>query len=168
MSWRHYAFWLFSTGGALLSGFSVIALGIAFPLLKRDFVISPLLVGLIGSALVLGAVAGGALGGVAADKFGRKRLFIVNMSMIAVGGLMAALAPNPWFILAAQLMLGLGIGSDFPTSAAYVSELMPKKARSSMTVATIATQSAGMIGAALLAMAILNVRPSAALDEKPM
>ena len=79
MTWRHYAFWLMASGGALLDGFSVVSLGIALPLLKRDFVISPLLVGLIGSALVLGAVAGAAFGGVAADRFGRKRVFLADL-----------------------------------------------------------------------------------------
>jgi hypothetical protein len=40
----------------ILDGFSVVALGIALPLLKHDMTITPVLVGLIGSALVLGAV----------------------------------------------------------------------------------------------------------------
>ncbi len=160
MTWRHYAFWLIASGGALLDGFSVVALGIALPLLKRDFVIGPLLVGLIGSALVLGAVAGAALGGVAADRFGRKRVFIADMIIIGIAGLIGAVAPNPWFILVAEFLLGVGVGSDFPTSASYVSELMPKSTRSRMTVATIAMQSVGMIGAALVAMGILRLYAS--------
>ena len=160
MTWRHYAFWLVASGGALLDGFSVVSLGIALPLLKRDFVISPLLVGLIGSALVLGAVAGAAIGGIAADKFGRKRVFIADMTIIGIAGLIAAIAPSPWLILAAEFLLGVGVGSDFPTSASYVSELMPKAARSRMTVATIAMQSVGMVGAALVAMGILRFHAS--------
>lgn len=160
MTWRHYAFWLIASGGALLDGFSVVSLGIALPLLKRDFTISPLLIGLIGSALVLGAVAGAAMGGVAADKFGRKRVFIADMTLIGIAGLIGAAAPNPWFILVAQFLLGVGVGSDFPTSASYVSELMPKSSRSRMTVATIAMQSVGMVGAALVALAILKIYAS--------
>ena len=74
---------------------SVVALGVALPLLKRDFVITPLLVGFIGSALVLGAVAGAALGGVAADRVGRKRVFIADMTIIGIAGLIGAAAPNP-------------------------------------------------------------------------
>ena len=160
MTWRHYAFWLIASGGALLDGFSVVSLGIALPLLKRDFVISPLLVGLIGSALVLGAVAGAALGGMAADRFGRKRVFIADMIIIAIAGVIGAAAPSPWFILLAEFLLGVGVGSDFPTSASYVSEMMPKSARSRMTVATIAMQSVGMIGAALTGMGILRLYAS--------
>ena len=157
MTWRHYAYWFAASGGALLDGFSVVALGVALPLLKRDFAISPMLVGLIGSALVLGAVAGAALGGVAADRFGRKRVFIADMTIIGIASLIGAIAPNPWLILVAEFLLGIGVGSDFPTSASYVSELMPKSARSRMTVATIAMQSVGMVGAALVALGILKL-----------
>lgn len=160
MTWRHYALWLTASGGAFLDGFSVAALGVALPLLKRDFAITPLLVGLIGSALVLGAVAGAALGGVGADKFGRKRVFIADMALIALAGFIGATAPDPRFILFAQFLLGVGVGIDFPTSASYVSEMMPRKARSRMTVATIALQSVGMAAAALAGLAILKFRPT--------
>jgi MFS transporter, putative metabolite transport protein len=64
-----YYYWLLASGGTLLDGLSVASLGIAIPLLKRDMTISPILVGLIGSALVVGAVLGAALGGIAADRW---------------------------------------------------------------------------------------------------
>jgi hypothetical protein len=56
MTFAHYLYWLLASGGTLLDGFSVVSLGIALPLLKRDFAITPTMVGFIGSALVLGAV----------------------------------------------------------------------------------------------------------------
>jgi len=160
MTWRHYAYWLAASGGAFLDGFSVSGLGVALPLLKRDFAISPLFVGLIGSALVLGAVAGSALGGVGADRFGRKRIFIADMALIALASFIGAAAPNARVILLSQFLFGVGVGIDFPTSGAYVSELMPRKARNRMTVATIALQSVGMAAAALAGLAILKLRPS--------
>jgi MFS family permease len=160
MTWRHYAYWLAASGGAFLDGFSVSALGVALPLLKSEFKISPLFVGLIGSALVLGAVLGSAIGGLGADRFGRKRTFIADMAIIALACCIGALAPNARLILLSQFLLGVGVGIDFPTSGAYVSELMPRKARNRMTVATIALQSVGMAAAALAGMAILKLRPS--------
>lgn len=160
MTWRHYAYWLAASGGAFLDGFSVSALGVALPLLKRDFPIGPLFVGLIGSALVLGAVLGSAIGGIGADRFGRKRTFIADMAIIALACAIGALAPNARLILLSQFLLGVGVGIDFPTSGAYVSELMPRKARNRMTVATIALQSVGMAAAALAGLAILKLRPS--------
>jgi putative MFS transporter len=80
-----YVYWLLASGGTLLDGFSVVSLGIAVPLLKRDLTINPVIVGLIGSALVLGAVLGAALGGVGADKLGRKRAFIADMAILVAG-----------------------------------------------------------------------------------
>ena len=54
----HYYYWLLASGGTLLDGFSVVSLGIAIPLLKQEMTVTPVLVDLIGSALVLGAVLG--------------------------------------------------------------------------------------------------------------
>jgi Sugar (and other) transporter len=48
-------------------------------------IVTPVLIGLIGSALVLGAVLGAILGGIAADRIGRKRAFIVDMAIIVAG-----------------------------------------------------------------------------------
>src|SRR5262245_62598466 len=91
----HYFYWLLASGGTLLDGLSVVLLGIAIPLIKQDLEITPVLVGLIGSALVLGAVLGAALGGIAADRIGRKRAFIADMAILVVGSLLCAVARRP-------------------------------------------------------------------------
>jgi MFS family permease len=54
--------WVLSTGGTLLDGFVLFALGVAIPLVIPQFHITPEAVGLIGSALVLGAVFGAGIG----------------------------------------------------------------------------------------------------------
>jgi MFS family permease len=159
MTAAHYLYWLLASGGTLLDGFSVVSLGISLPLLRRDFAIAPTMLGLIGSALVLGAVLGAALGGVLADRIGRKRAFLADMAILAAGSALCVIAMDPWVILAGQFVIGVGIGIDFPTSGSYVAEITPKAARSRMTVATIAMQSVGMIAAALVGIAVLKFRP---------
>ncbi|MGA7253635.1 MAG: MFS transporter, partial [Pseudolabrys sp.] len=109
----------------------------------------PVLVGLIGSALVLGAVLGAMLGGIAADRIGRKHVFIADMAIMVVGSVLCTMAHEPSLILVGQFLIGVGIGIDFPASGSYVSEIMPHSLRSRMTVATIALQSVGMILAVL-------------------
>ncbi len=54
--------WVLSTGGTLLDGFVIFALGVAMPLIIAEFHIKPEVVGLIGAALVLGAVFGAGFG----------------------------------------------------------------------------------------------------------
>lgn len=156
MDWARYGIWLLASGGTLLDGFSVVSLGLALPLLSHDFTISPLTMGLIGSALVLGAVLGAIFGGMAADRYGRKHVFLADMAIVVIGAALCALASEQWLVLIGQFVLGIGIGIDFPTSGAYVLEMMPTKARRRMTVATIALQSVGMVIAALIGMAILR------------
>lgn len=56
----HSLYWPLASGGTFLGGFSVVSLGIALPLLKRDFAVMPTMLGFVGSALVLGAVLGAA------------------------------------------------------------------------------------------------------------
>jgi putative MFS transporter len=160
MTPARYGYWLVASGGTLLDGFSVVALGISVPLLKRDMAVDPVLIGLIGAAVVLGAVFGAMLGGMAADRLGRKGAFIADMAILAAGSAICVIAPDPWFIFVGQLLIGIGVGIDFPTSGAYVAEIMPKAVRARMTIATIALQSVGMIAAALAALAILRLHPA--------
>ena len=86
-----------------------------------------LMVGLIGSALVLGAAFGAAFGGPAADRFGRKPALLVDMAIFACGALAERISRMSCvLILVGQFLVGIGIGIDFPVSASYVSETMPK------------------------------------------
>jgi MFS family permease len=156
----HFYYWFLASGGTLLDGLSVASLGIAIPLLKRDMPITPVLVGFIGSALVLGAVVGAMLGGIAADRIGRKHAFIADMAILAVGSALCATAREPSLVVVGQFLIGIGIGIDFPTSGSYVSEIMPRALRSRMTVATIALQSVGMILAAIVAIIVFRVQPA--------
>jgi MFS transporter, putative metabolite transport protein len=167
MGRRQYWFWFLASGGTLMDGLSIFSLGIAMPLISTRFALSPLMIGLIGSALVLGAVFGAALGGAAADRFGRKPAFLIDMTIIAVGAFVSAAASAPRWVLLGQLLVGIGIGIDFPVSASYVSETVPKNARSRMVVATIALQSVGMLVGAAVDLAILRAWSNAA-DWQPM
>jgi len=156
MGRRQYWLWFLASGGTLLDGFSIFSLGVAMPLVTSQFALSPLMVGLIGSALVLGAVFGAAIGGAAADRFGRKPAFLVDMAIIACGAAISAIADTPLWVLTGQFLIGIGIGIDFPVSASYVSETMPKNARSRMVVATISLQSVGLLVAAAVAIVTLR------------
>src|SRR5206468_7616151 len=50
----------------------------------------------------------------------------------------------------------VGVGIDFPASSSYVSEVLPKRSRARMMVATIACQSVGMLLAATITLVLLK------------
>jgi putative MFS transporter len=153
--------WVLSTGGTLLDGFVIFALGVAMPLIIAEFHIKPEVVGLIGAALVLGAVFGAGFGGPVADRLGRKRLMLADMIIICAGAGTSALANGPATLFIGQLLVGVGIGIDFPVGSSYVSEVLPKRSRARMMVATIACQSVGMLLAAAITLLLLKQVESA-------
>jgi len=148
--------WVLSTGGTLLDGFVLFALGVAMPLIIPVFHMTPDIVGLIGSALVMGAVLGAGIGGRLADHLGRKRLMVADMMIIAMGAATSALANGPPMLFIGQFIVGVGVGIDFPVSSSYISEISPKRDRDRMMVATIACQSIGMLLAAAITLVLLS------------
>ncbi|PYK10592.1 MAG: MFS transporter [Verrucomicrobia bacterium] len=148
--------WVLSTGGTLLDGLVIFVLGVAMPLIIAEFHLTPDVVGLLGASLVFGAVFGAGLGGPMADRFGRKKLMLADMVIIAVGAVSSALAHGFPMLFFGQLLVGVGVGIDFTASSSYLSEVLPKRARGRMIVATIACQSVGMLLAASIALVLLK------------
>jgi MFS transporter, putative metabolite transport protein len=153
--------WVLSTGGTLLDGFVIFVLGVAMPLIIAEFHFKAHVVGLIGASLVFGAVFGAGLGGPMADHLGRKKLMLADMIIIAVGAATSALANRFPMLFIGQLLVGVGVGIDFPASSSYVSEVLPKRSRARMMVATIACQSVGMLLAATITLVLLKNAHSA-------
>jgi MFS transporter, putative metabolite transport protein len=147
--------WVFSTGGTLLDGYAIFVLGVAMPIIIAEFQIQPDVVGLIGASLVFGAVIGAGVGGPMADHLGRKKLMLADMIIIGAGSSISALAKGPAMLFIGQLLVGVGVGIDFPVSSSYVSEILPKRSRARMIVATIACQSVGMLLAAAITLVLL-------------
>jgi len=148
--------WLLSTGGTLLDGFVIFILGVAMPLIIAEFHIQPDVVGLIGASLVFGAVLGAGVGGPMADHLGRRALMLADMVIISAGAAASALANGPATLFIGQFLVGVGVGIDFPVSSSYLSEVLPKRSRARLMVATIACQSVGLLLAAAITLAVLK------------
>jgi putative MFS transporter len=148
--------WVLSTGGTLLDGFVIFILGVTMPLIIAEFRLTPDVVGLICSSLVFCAVYGAGFGGPIADRLGRKKLMLADMIIIGTGAVTSALANGVPLLFIGQLLVGIGVGIDFPASSSYVSEVLPKRSRARMMVATIACQSVGMLLAAVIALLLLK------------
>jgi EmrB/QacA subfamily drug resistance transporter len=64
-----------------------------------------------------------------ADRFGRKRLFIVSLGLFALGSLFAALSPTLPVLVASRVVQGLGGGALAPVGMAMIYELFPPDRR---------------------------------------
>jgi MFS family permease len=80
-------------------------------------------------AAILGAFAGAFVFGRIADVIGRKTVYVTVAVIMIFGAIASALAPSFLWLVAARLVLGLGIGGDYPVSAVLMSEYSNRKDR---------------------------------------
>lgn len=59
-------------------------------------------------------------GGTLGDLFGRTRVFVIGIALIAAGSLLCALAPNGAMLVAGRAVTGLGSALEVPTSLAIL------------------------------------------------
>jgi MFS transporter, putative metabolite transport protein len=83
-------------------------------------------------------------------------LMLADMIIICAGAAASALAKEPAMLFIGQLLVGVGIGTDFPVSSSYVSEVLPRRDRARLMVATIACQSVGMLLAGAITLVLLK------------
>lgn len=76
--------WFLSGMGVFLDGFDLFIIGVALPLITAEFAMGDLAQGVVGGAAVLGAVIGAASMGRLADLFGRRVVFMVDLSLFVV------------------------------------------------------------------------------------
>lgn len=74
------------------------------------------------SANCLGAAIGAIIGGLLADKYGRKFIFTYNLLVYMVGVLLIMLAVNYPMLLLGFLVTGISVGVGVPASWTYISE----------------------------------------------
>lgn len=97
--------------------------------IKTEFGLSAAQAGLLASASFLGMFAGAAIAGLLADKFGRKPIFQISMIFWGVGSLMCGFAHNVDSLMVYRVLLGFGMGMEFPIGLSMVSEIVPAKSR---------------------------------------
>ena len=115
--------------GGLLFGYDTGVISGALLFIKKDFVLSPTMQGIVTSMVLVGAVAGAAMGGGLTDRFGRKPVIVVMAGLFAVGSLLSAAATQVWMLLVARLILGVAIGVASMLTPLYLSEMAPADRR---------------------------------------
>lgn len=82
-----------------------------------------------------------------ADRYGRKRVFLVSLGLFAVGSLLAAVSVNLGFLVASRFAQGLGGGAIMPVGLAMIYELFPADRRgAALGVWGIAAMAAPALG----------------------
>lgn len=122
-----------ATLGGLLFGYDTGVISGALLYMKDDLALSSFGEATVVSSLLFPGAAFGALfGGRVADRIGRKRSLLVCAGLFLVGALGCALAPNVQIMVAARIILGLGVGAAAVTCPLYLAEMAPADRRGRM------------------------------------
>ncbi|MBV9106835.1 MAG: MFS transporter, partial [Verrucomicrobia bacterium] len=100
--------------------------------IKNEFKPDAALLGLTSASVQLGALVGTLIGGWAADRVGRRKVFLTTMASFVVLAVLQAFARNMWELVIIRFFLGIPLGSDIATGYTYIMESMPKGKREVM------------------------------------
>src|SRR4051794_90233 len=86
-------------------------------------------VGIAATFYVVGACLGAATLGYLADRFGRRRLFLVTLAVYLVATVATAFAPTALWFWICRFFTGAGIGGEYSAVNSAVDELIPARLR---------------------------------------
>jgi putative MFS transporter len=125
--------------------------------IRQTFGLSTSEAGLLSSMSFLGMFIGAASAGLLADRFGRTRVFQVSMIFWGLGSILCGLAPTVQTLAAARVLLGFGMGMEFPVAQSMVSEIVPARKRGRYIALLEGFWPLGFIASGLVAFAVLTV-----------
>lgn len=152
---QHWKIMFISGMGFFTDAYDLFIIGVAMSLIKGEWHPSPVAVGLVTSTALIASAVGAVAFGRIADMLGRKRIYGYEVLVLAAGAIASAFSPNVWWLIGFRIILGIGIGGDYPVSATLMSEFAGKKSRGMLISMVFAMQAAGLIVGPLLAAALL-------------
>ena len=118
--------------GGLLFGYDVGVISGAILFIKKAFSLSPGMEEIVVSSVLLGSLVGAVVGGILADRLGRRRLLMITALVFGLGAIGAALSPGMAWLIAARITAGAAIGVASFVAPLYISEIAPVAIRGSL------------------------------------
>ena len=131
---RHFTWLLvaFASMGGLLSGLDQSVISGALLYMPRSLDLTTNQVSLVSSSVPLGAIGGALILGPTNEAVGRKCAILISLVLYTIGGALEAGAINFGMMVAARLILGMGLGLEGGTVPVYVAESVEKKYRGNL------------------------------------
>lgn len=140
--------WAFDAMDVGLLSFIMIAL-------KTQWGLTASQMGWLGSINLIGMAIGATIGGILADRYGRKPIFLYTLLLFGLATAGSAFATGFIMMFIFRFVIGLGIGAELPVASTLVSEHAPEHVRGRAVVLLESFWAVGWITAALLAYFVI-------------
>lgn len=115
--------------GVLMGALDISIVGPAIPSIESALSVEPRVLGWIFSIYVLFNLSGVSLFARLSDIFGRRNIYIISLSIFALGSLIVSLSENFTVLLTGRAVQGFGASGIFPVASAVVGDIFPKEKR---------------------------------------
>lgn len=129
--------------GQFLVVLDVSVVNVALPAMRTGLGLSELGLQWIVNAYVITFAGFMLLGGRAADLFGRKRVFVLGLALFTVASLGGGLAQQPWQLIAARTVQGVGAAVLSPATLTILTTSFPTGPARTRAIATWTAVGAG-------------------------
>lgn len=113
----------------------------------------------IASIGFVGMAIGASVGGLLADRIGRRQVFALTLLVYGIATGASALATSVAMLIVLRFVVGLGLGAELPVASTLVSEYSPRAIRGRMVVALESFWAVGWILAALIGYLVVPASP---------
>jgi putative MFS transporter len=113
----------------------------------------------IASIGFVGMAIGASVGGLLADRFGRRQVFALTLVVYGIATGASALVGGLVALLILRFFVGLGLGAELPVASTYVSEFAPARIRGRIIVFLEAFWAVGWTAAALIGFFVIPTSP---------
>jgi MFS family permease len=143
--------------GWMLDSFDVMLYAMVLAALISDLGMAKATAGLLGSLTLVASAAGGLIFGVVADRFGRRKALMASILIYSVFTAACGFATGVAMLAAFRIFLGLGMGGEWASGAALVSETWPAEHRGKALGIVQSSWAVGYAAAAAVAALVLPV-----------
>ncbi len=146
--------------GWLLDAFEVTIVGNVIGVFKHLWHLSDTQASWVLSIWFVGLTIGAYGFGFLADRYGRRRLFLLTLVLYGSFTLLTALAWNYGALLAFRLLTAIGVGAEYSAINSAIAEFIPAARRGRANAAVMNFWSLGAIFAALVTLYLVNALPA--------
>ena len=148
---------VFGSGvGWALDAMDVGLISFVMAALAVQWSLTPTELSWIGSIGFVGMALGATLGGLLADRIGRRQVFAMTLLVYGIATGAAALSWSVGALLFFRFVIGLGLGAELPVASTLVSEFAPARIRGRVVVALEAFWAVGWILAAIVGYFVVS------------
>ncbi|MDO4232009.1 MAG: MFS transporter [Lautropia sp.] len=139
----------------IFDGYDLFIYGVVLPVLMKEWNLTPVQAGALGSYALFGMMFGAFLFGTLADRIGRKRGIAICFLLFSVATFLNGFATSPTEFGIFRFVAGLGCGGLMPNAVALMNEYAPKRLRGTLVAVMFSGYSLGGVLSAGLGIYML-------------